>query len=81
MLSMQCPAHLKTRGMLVMEHRLGEPIEVYLRRRYVVDGQTTIQIGQELGLNNGTVSKWLRDLGIEARLTGQRGKPAEAATA
>jgi hypothetical protein len=72
----QFPAHLKTRGMLVMEHRLGEPIESYLHRRYIVDGATTITIGADLGLNNATVSRWLRDLGIETRLTGQRGVPA-----
>lgn len=74
----QFPAHLKTKAMLVLEHRLGEPMEDYLRRRYVDEGATTHQIGQELGLNNATVSRWLSLLGIEARFPGQRGKPAEA---
>lgn len=59
-----------------MEHRLGEPIESYLYRRYVIEGATTIAIGDDLGLNNATVSRWLATLGIEARLTGQRGTPA-----
>lgn len=57
-----------------MEHRLGEPIESYLTRRYVTDGATTLVIGAELGLNNATVSRWLAALGIETRLTGQRGR-------
>lgn len=58
-----------------MEHRLGEAIESYLHRRYVIEGATTIAIGEDLGLNNATVSRWLATLGIEARLTGQRGAP------
>lgn len=74
----QFPAHLKTKAMLVLEHRLGEPMEDYLRRRYLDEGATTNQIGDELGLNNATVSRWLGSLGIEARFPGQRGKPAEA---
>lgn len=74
----QIPAHLKTKAMLVIEHRLGEPIEAYLHRRYILDGLTTVQIGDELGLNNGTVSKWLGFAGIEARFPGQRAKAAVA---
>lgn len=61
-----------------MEHRLGEPIESYLQRRYIVDRATTITIAADLGLNNATVSRWLRELGIETRLTGQRGAPSAA---
>jgi len=64
--------------MLVLEHRLGEPMEDYLRRRYLDEGATTHQIGDELGLNNATVPRWLGIIGIEARFPGQREKPAEA---
>lgn len=74
----QIPAHLKTRGMLKTEHRLGEPIESYLQRRYIGDGATTQVIADDLGVNVGTVSRWLALVGIDARLTGQRGRPAEA---
>lgn len=74
----QFPAHLKTKGMLVLEHRLGEPMESYLHRRYIEEGATTHQIGDELGLNNATISRWLGVLGIEARFPGQRGKPVAA---
>jgi len=58
-----------------MEFRLGEPIEAYLHRRYILEGATTLTIADDLGLNNGTVSRWLSALSIETRLTGQRGKP------
>jgi hypothetical protein len=74
----QFPAHLKTKAMLVMEHRLGEPIEVYLERRYIRDGLTTVQIADELGVDKGTISRWMSTVGVAARLTGQRGRPAEA---
>lgn len=74
----QISAHLKTRGMLKTEHRLGEPIEVYLHRRYLTEGAGTQAIADELGVNVGTVSRWLAVVGIEARLTGQRGTPVEA---
>lgn len=74
----QIPAHLKTKAMLRTEHRLGEPIEAYLHRRYITDGATTTAIADEMGLNNGTISRWLAALGIEARLTGQRGTAVPA---
>lgn len=63
---------IKTRGMQLMERQLGEPIEVYLRRRYIEEGSTTEEVGTELGLNAATVSRWLAQLGIQARLPGQR---------
>lgn len=70
----QISARPKTRSMQVVEFRLGEPIEVYLRRRYLDDGATTHEIATELGLNNGTISRWMAQLGVEARFPGQRGK-------
>ncbi len=72
----QFPAPIKTRSMLVMERRLGEPIEAYLQRRYLDDGVTTHVIAHELGLNNGTIFRWMAQLGIEARFPGQRGAAA-----
>lgn len=58
--------------MQLMEQRLGEPLEVYLQRRYHTEGLTLRQIADELGLSVGTVSRWLPQLGIEARFPGQR---------
>ncbi len=63
-----------TRGMLIIESRLGESLEAFLRRRYEVDGRTTTQIAHELNVNNGTISRWLAHFGIEARYLGPRPK-------
>ena len=68
----------KTRAMQVIEASLGEPIEVYLRRRYESDRLTTQEIADELGLNNGTVSRWMAHLGIDARVYGPRREAASA---
>lgn len=72
----QFPARPKTRGMLLLEIRIGEPVENYLSRRYLHDGVTTQAIADELGLNNGTISRWMAQLGIEARYMGRRGAVA-----
>lgn len=56
---------IKTRGQQVVERRIGEPIEAYLRRRYVVEKASQEAIATELGgLDRATVSRWLRDFGI-----------------
>lgn len=68
----QFSAPTKTKSMQVIERRLGEPLEDYLRRRYLTDGATTHAIAEELGLNNGTISRWMAHLGVEARFPGQR---------
>jgi hypothetical protein len=68
------PAVPKTRGMLLIEARIGRPLEGYLEDRYLRDGLTTLQIAAELGVNNGTVSRWMAQLGIEARYLGPRPK-------
>jgi DNA-binding transcriptional regulator LsrR (DeoR family) len=62
---------IKTRQMQVLEHRLGKPIEAYIRERYDA-GATQADIADELDLNFTTVSRWMAQLGIEARLTGSR---------
>jgi transcriptional regulator of acetoin/glycerol metabolism len=68
----QKTAGLKTKAMQVVEQQIGEPIEDYLRRRYEGDRWTTDEIARELGLNNGTVSRWMAHFGIAARLIGPR---------
>lgn len=54
----------KTRGQQVIEARIGEPIDVALRRRYVEQGKDQAEIAEEWGLDRATISRWLRDFGI-----------------
>ncbi|MEO7332812.1 MAG: sigma factor-like helix-turn-helix DNA-binding protein [Gemmatimonadales bacterium] len=72
---MQQQVLIKTRQMQVVEHRLGKAIEVYIRERYEA-GATQAEIAEELGLTFSTVSRWMAQLGIVARLTGTRAKVA-----
>jgi transposase-like protein len=58
--------------MQILEGRLGRPLEDLLRERYERDGRTVAEVADELGVDKGTVSRWMRDLGIEARLFGPR---------
>ena len=69
---------LKSKAMQVVEHRLGETLESYFQRRYVEDGVTLAVIADELGIQVSTTSRWMAQLGMGARLIGQRAKPAEA---
>lgn len=73
---MQQQVLIKTRQMQVIEHRLGRPIEDYIREQYAA-GATQLEIANDLGLSFTTVSRWMAQLGIEARLTGPR-KAVEA---
>lgn len=56
--------------MVRTEARLGRPLEEFFAERYQT--QTQPQIADELGVSVATVSRWMRELGIEARLPGQR---------
>jgi DNA-binding MarR family transcriptional regulator len=58
--------------MLVLEHRLGEPLEKVLNRLYHERGLTQDQIGEELGVDGSTVARWMDRLDIEARFPGPR---------
>jgi hypothetical protein len=58
----------KTRAQQLMEHRLGEPIDQALHRLYVIERRDQEEIGALWGLEQSTVSRWLRDFGI-TRLT------------
>lgn len=66
----------KSRAMLRVEARIGRPLEAFLAERYQVATQT--QIAEELGVSNASVSRWMQELGIEARFQGQRPPSAEA---
>jgi transposase-like protein len=63
---------LKTRAMQLIERQIEEDLEVFLRRRYLVEGASTVQIAAELGVNSGTVSRWMAHFDVEARLMGPR---------
>lgn len=69
---------LKSKAMQRLEHRLGEPLEVYLTRRYQCDGVTLYVLAEELHLSVGTMSRWFASLGIETRLTGPQRAEASA---
>ena len=56
--------------MLRVEARLGRPLETYFAERY--ETLTQPQIAEELGVSGATVSRWMAELGIEARFPGQR---------
>ena len=54
----------KTRGQQLMEHRLGEPLQIALHRLYVIERHDQEAIGALWGIEQSTVSRWLRDFGI-----------------
>lgn len=60
----------KSRAMLRVEARIGRPLEDFLADRYQT--QTQPQIADELGVSGASVSRWMRELGIETRFPGQR---------
>ena len=61
----------KTRHMQLLEAKLGRPLEQVLEELYVEKGLTLAQVAAELdGVSEGTVSDWLRRVGINARRPG-----------
>lgn len=62
----------KSRAMLRVESRLGRPLEEYLAEAY--ESKTQTEIAAVLDISNASVSRWMRELGIEPRLQGQRPK-------
>src|SRR3989338_8813729 len=59
----------KTPKMIEVEERIGEPIDVYLRREYVDERMSAIKIGEKFGVSDSFVRKLLRNCGIETRKT------------
>jgi len=57
----------KTPKMLEIEKKIGEPIDVYLRREYVDERASTYEIGKNLGISRKTAYRWLKEDGIEIR--------------
>jgi transposase len=66
----------KSRAMLRVEARIGRTLEEYFAERYATASQE--QIAAELKVSGATVSRWMRELGIETRFPGQRPPASEA---
>ena len=62
----------KTRAMQAVEAEHGEPIDTLLRRLYLTDCRTQPEIAELLGLDQGTVSRWMRECGIAVPVLGPR---------
>lgn len=73
---MQQQVLIRTREMQVLEARMARPIEAILRDLYLDRGLTVEQVGAELGITQGTVSRWLARVGIEARRPGPQAEVA-----
>lgn len=65
--------------MLKVERRIGRALEDFLAEAYQAKTQT--QIAEELGVSNASVSRWMDELGIEARNQGARPPAASEAVA
>lgn len=57
----------KSKPMLEIETKLGEEIEEILRRLFVDENKSQIEIANELNLSYVTVVKWLRLAGVRSR--------------
>lgn len=60
----------KTRHMQLLEAQLGRPLEAVLEDMYVDRGMTLAQVATEFQVTEGTISDWLRRVGINARRPG-----------
>ena len=54
----------KTRHQQVVEQRMGQPLDAALYRLYVTENRDQAEIAELLGIEQSTVSRWLKDLGI-----------------
>jgi transposase-like protein len=57
----------KTKKMLEIEKIVGEPIEEYLRREYIGNKKSTVEIGKILGMPPRNVNTWLKKFEIPTR--------------
>lgn len=58
--------------MQILEARFGKPTEEILHDLYIVQGKTLEEVGAELQITPGAVSRWLAWASIEARRPGPR---------
>ena len=57
----------KTKIMLEIEKKTGEPIDIVLTREYIENGKSTRQLADFVGVSQGTIQKLLKECGIERR--------------
>ncbi len=57
----------KTPKMLEVEERIGEDIEVYLKREYNIEGQSMTGISKKFGVDISTVRSWLEEYEIKRK--------------
>jgi transposase-like protein len=57
-----------------VEERIGQPLKLYLHTAYIVRERSMVQIADEIGVDKGTVSRWMRQFGITPRYVGYAGK-------
>lgn len=57
--------------MQLVEARLGRPLEDVIRELYVDQGRMQREVAKTLGIDTGTLSRWMRELGIDARPKGR----------
>lgn len=62
----------KSRGMQLVEHRLGRPLEVVLTELYISQGMTVREVAAEIGVSTASISRWMSELGIAARYIGPK---------
>jgi len=64
---------LKSNAQQLLEARLGRALEDVLRDWYHRDGLTQAEIAEKLGgLNQSTVTRWMRQMGIPVRYGSER---------
>jgi DNA-binding MarR family transcriptional regulator len=54
----------KTRDQQILEHRVGEPLQIALHRLYVIERRNQEEIAEQWGIEQSTVSRWLKTFGI-----------------
>ena len=68
-----------TLGMQLVEIRLGQPVDEWLRDAYQERELSQAQIADELGVNAATISRWMARFGIQTRVIGFRRRKDTAA--
>jgi hypothetical protein len=68
-----------TPGMEVVQRRAGRPIADILQDLYVTREWTLAEVGDEIGVDAATVSRWLRKHGIQTRVIGHKKRRTAAA--
>ena len=57
----------KTKKMLEIEKKINEPVDEYLRREYLENKKSTVDIGKILGMHPRNVNSWLKKFEIPTR--------------